>query len=50
MMPVYQKVRPEGLSEIQDFLRNNDLEEFTEPIGRIKTKQEVKILVLNSNS
>jgi selenide,water dikinase len=40
-------VKPEGLKEMQDFLRSNNLDEFTEPIGKIIPKQGVKIMVVN---
>jgi selenide,water dikinase len=41
-------VKPEGLNEITDFLKNNGFEDFIMPIGRILPKQEKRILVHQS--
>jgi selenide,water dikinase len=41
-------VKPEGLEDMIEFLKSNNLEDFSAPIGRIIQKQEKRIIITNS--
>lgn len=41
-------VKPEALQEMIDYLKSNNLEDFSAPIGRIISKQEKRIIINNS--
>ena len=43
-------VKPEGLEDMIDFLKSNNLDDFSTPIGRMIQKQEKRIIVSNLQS
>lgn len=41
-------VKPEGLEDMIEFLKSNNLEDFSAPIGHIISKQEKRLIIFNS--
>jgi hypothetical protein len=39
-------VKPEALQEMIDYLKNNNLEDFSAPIGKITSKKDKRISIL----